>query len=163
MKHTTLHIQKLDQLIMDQILPDIRAGWDRIEGIKTTCWCLTGVDPSGNLSFFYLDENWTPSYFEKVSEFARFLRASKVLVISHTWKNQAPNDASLQINPTTRGCPNGQRALVIYLIQADGSVEWTITQSYRINGKRIEWEEPQKTDGGSQDFLRAWGSLATAN
>ena len=157
MKHTTLHVHKLDQFIMDQILPDIRAGWDKIEGIKTTCWCLTGVDPDGNLSFFYLDEDWTPSYFEKVSESARFLRASKVLVISHTWKNRVPNDAPLHINPTTLGCPNGQKALVIHLILLDESVEWTITQTYRMNGKQIEWDEPEKVGSGSQDFLPAWG------
>ena len=79
-----------------------------------------------------------------MSALARFVKASKVLSVLDT---------------ATTTFPGRDKAIVIYLILPDGSVEWTMSQSYRRNGKRFTWDEPEKMDGGFQNFLPAWGSL----
>jgi hypothetical protein len=155
----------VDRVIIEQVLPGIRQMVEKYQGTGIGCWCLKEVDPEGHFSLEYLEENWapTPYYYQHVSGFARFLRASKVLSFSNTSTDQIPKDAKLQMNSSRSACSDRQGTLVFCLILPDGSLEWTITQRFRRNGKQIVWDEPEKSDGGFQSFLPAWDSPGNAN
>jgi len=135
---------KLDEFATDQILPNVRKELEEYGDIRDGCLCFTGFSPAGRPSFAGVDDVSAPSDYDKESALARSVKATKVLSVSDTW---------------ALVCPDRQRAIVIYLILPDGSVEWTMSQSYTRNGKRFTWDEPEKMDGGFQNFLPAWGSL----
>jgi hypothetical protein len=135
----------LDKFATDQILPNVRKELEEHGDMRDGCLCFTGFSPSGRPSFAIVNNASAPPYYEKVSALARFVKASKVLSVSDT---------------ATTTFPDRDKAIVIRLILPDGSVEWTIAQTYRKNGKQFAWDEPERIDGGSQRFLPAWGSLA---
>jgi hypothetical protein len=134
----------LDRFATEQILPNVRKELEEYGDIRDGCLCFTGFSPDGRPSFAFVNNALAPSYYERVSVLARSVKASKVLSVSDT---------------ATTTFPDRDKAIVIRLIVPDGSVEWTIAQTYRKNGKRFAWDEPEKIDGGSQGFLPAWDSL----
>lgn len=136
----------LDRFATEQILPNVRKGLKEYGDIRDGCLCFTGFSPDGRPSFAFVNNALAPSYYERVSVLARSVKASKVLSVSDT--------------ATT--FPDRDKAIVIRLILPDGSVERTIAQAYRSNGKQFAWDEPERIDGGFQSFLPAWGSFGVA-
>ena len=134
----------LDEFATDQILPNVRKKLEEHGNMRDGCLCFTGSSPDGRPSFAIVNNSSAPSYYEKVSALARFVKASKVLSV---------------LNTGTTTFPGLDKAIVIYLILPDGAVEWTMSQSYTRNGKRFTWDAPAKIEGGFQSFLPAWGSL----
>jgi hypothetical protein len=133
----------LDRFATEQILPNVRKELEEYGDIRDGCLCFTGFSPDGRPSFAVVNNASALSYYEKVSALARFVKASKVLSVLDTG---------------TTTFPGRDKAIVIYLILPDGSVEWTMSQSYTRNGKRFTWDAPAKIEGGFQSFLPAWGS-----
>jgi hypothetical protein len=154
MKYQVCDEDSLDKFAMDQILKLVRKELEDYGDIQDACLCLISGNPGRPPAFYYLHEDWTPSYYERVSALARFRQSRKVLSVSDTWI-----DASLQIIQSPPTCSDRQKAIVIKLILPDGSMEWTITQCYTREGRQFTWDEPEKTDGGCQSLVPAWGPL----
>jgi hypothetical protein len=145
MKHI---IYDIDEFATEHVLPAVRKELEQYGDMHNACLCLTGFNPNGKPSFtsFNPEPDMTPSYYyQKVNELSRLLPAIKVLSVADAVS------------------PDGRKAILIKLILPDGSVEWTMTQKYKRNGKQFAWDQPKKFDGGFQNFLPAWDSLVNAN
>jgi hypothetical protein len=158
MKNSIDDVENLDKFAVNQILPNVRKELGEYGDIQNACLCFTGLNRDGYPVFHSLQDDGRPTYHEWVSELARSCQARKVLLVSDTYV-----DACLQVVPKPSDRADGQRAIVIFLILPDGSLEWTITQTYKTHGKWYAWDEPKKMDGGFQNLIPAWGSPATAN